>query len=148
MPHFKKEKFSKTKLCNGIDISNTTSLLSSEEWNKISNNPGVLKIIHYCPKRNNKADNCTRREGGNRNITRNTLNINTKITQAAIAVFHTSHTNDNIITVQVQMPHIVRQIVVNAFVTNNYVSVTGSGSSKRFSVQYKNHHQKPSFLFK
>ena len=72
------------------------------------------------------------------NGTYNTSNMYTDITRADITSIHTSQTNDNSITIQVQMPHMVRQIRFNTVATNNDVSVTWLGSSKRFSIQNDN----------
>ena len=58
--------------------------------------------------------------------------MNTNITQAAIAELKTSQTDDNSIPTQVQITHVVRQIVVNEAAINNHVSATVSGSSKHF----------------
>ena len=44
----------------------------SEEWIKIRNNPGVLKIIENYPKRKNKSEDQRMWKGVNRNETRNT----------------------------------------------------------------------------
>ena len=106
--HVKKDKFGKTKLCNIVYISNTTRLFSSEEWRKIRNNPGVLKMIQDCPGRNNKAEDHKMRKGGKRNGTRNNSNMNNKITQAAISELHTCHIDDNSILAHVQMPSMGR----------------------------------------
>ena len=75
-------------------------------------------------------------KGGNSNRAYNTLNMNTKIPQEVIAAFHNSHPNDNIIPTQFQMPRMGRQIIVNVISTYKDVSVTGSGISKYFSIQY------------
>ena len=53
------------------------------------------------------------RKGGTRNVTSNTSNMNTEITQAAISSFYTSQTNDNIIPAQVKMSYMGRQRGVN-----------------------------------
>ena len=111
---------------------------------KNKNKHSVLKIIQDCPRLKKKADDRKRRKGGNRKRTRNTSNINTNITQASIAGFHTSHTNDNSIPVQVQMIHMGRQIVVNAVSTNNYVSVNGLIIPKQLSIQYDDGSRIPS----
>ena len=49
MSHVKKDKLGKTKLCNEVEIYDTTRIFSSKEWIKNRNNPGVLKIIQNCP---------------------------------------------------------------------------------------------------
>ena len=51
--------------------------------------------------------------------------MNTDITQADIAEFHTSQPDDNSISAQVQMSRMGMKIGVNAVTTNNDVSVTG-----------------------
>ena len=109
MSHSKKEKFGKTKWCNGVDISDMTRLLSSEKWNKIGNNPGVIKLAQDCPKHNNKEEGRKSGKVGNRNGTCNNLNMNTDITQAAIKELQTSQTGDNSIPYQLQMSHMGRQ---------------------------------------
>ena len=43
MSHVKKDKFSKTKPCDDVTISDMTRFFLSDEWIKIINNPGVLK---------------------------------------------------------------------------------------------------------
>ena len=134
MYHVKKDKFGKTKLCNIVYISNTTRLFSSEEWRKIRNNPGVLKMIQGCSGRNKKAVDHKMRKCGNINGTINTLNMNTEISQTDIAPFHTFHPNENIIPAEVQMPHMGSQRVVHSVATNNDVSGTGLVISKRFSI--------------
>ena len=65
--------------------------------------------------------------------------MNSEITQAAIAEFNTSQPGGNIISAHIQIPRMGRQRGVNSFAANNGVSVTGSGSSKRFSIQYDNY---------
>ena len=81
-------------------------------------------MIHDCPRRNQKAEDSNRSKIGNMNGTYNTSNMYTDITRADITSIHTSQTNDNSITIQVQMPHMVRQIRFNTVATNNDVSVT------------------------
>ena len=46
LSRFNKDKFSKTKLSTGADIYDKTGLFSTEEWSKIRNNPGVIKMIY------------------------------------------------------------------------------------------------------
>ena len=89
-------------------------------------------MIQDCPINKKKEEDCKRRKGGNTNGTRINSNMNTDITQAAIVAFHTSQTNDNSIPSRVQMARMGRKRGVNVFATNNYVSVTRSGSSNRF----------------
>ena len=93
-------------------------------------------MIQDCTRCKKKAGDCKRRKGGNRNGTRNISNTNTNITQADIAEFHTSQPDDDRITDQVQIPRMGRKRLFNAVATNNDVSVTGSGSSKHFYIQY------------
>ena len=95
-------------------------------------------MIQDCPKPKNKEEYLKISNCVNRNGTCNTLNMNIEITQAAIAAFYTSHTNDNSIPVQVKMARIVRQILVNTVATNKDFSVTVLGISKRFYIQYDN----------
>ena len=95
MSHVKKEKFSKTKSCNDVDISDTTRFFLGEEWRIIINNHVVLKMNQDFPRRKNKVEGHKRMKYGNRNGTRNTSNINTDITQAAIIALHTSQPVDN-----------------------------------------------------
>ena len=92
---------------------------------KNHNNPGILKLIQYCPRRKNKEEYCKRSKIRNMNVTPNTSNINTDITKADIAEFHTYQTDDNRISAQVQMSCMGIKIGVNAVTTNNDVSVTG-----------------------
>ena len=96
----------------------------SEQWIKIINNTGVLKMIQDCPRCKKREEDRKRRKVGNRDGTINTPNINTDITQSAIVAFHASQSVDNIIPGQVQIPHMGRKIGVNALSTNNDVSVT------------------------
>ena len=90
----------------------------------IRNSPGVLKMIQDCPICNKNSDDCNRTKGRNRNVTQNTSNINTDITQAAIVELNISQLVDKRITAQVQMPRIGNKRGVNAFSADNYVSVT------------------------
>ena len=60
--------------------------------------------------------------------------MDTDITHADIEEFQTSQTDCNSNPVQVQMTLMESQIGVNAVSTKNYCSVTGSRSSKLFSI--------------
>ena len=82
MSRYKKEIFGNTKSCYGVDISDTTSFFSSEEQNKMSNNPGVLKMIQDFPKRKKQSEYYKGSKSGNMNGACNTSNTNTNITQA------------------------------------------------------------------
>ena len=123
MSHVKKDKLGKTKLCNEVEIYDTTRIFSSKEWIKNRNIPGVLKIIQNCPKCKKEAADQKRRKCGNINITHNISSTNYGITQTAIAEFHTSQVGENSIPVQVQIPRMRRQRGFNAVSTNNNVSV-------------------------
>ena len=131
----KKDKFGKTKSCNGVDISDTTRFFSTEEWNKIRKNSDVLSMINNCPKRKKKAEDRKRRKGADTG-TRNASSMNAEITQAAIAAFQTTQGDDNGIPTQVQMPRMGRQRGINAVGTSNDASVAGSANSRQFSIQY------------
>ena len=85
MSHVEKENFGNTKLCNSVAISDMTRVFLSDERIKIINNPGVLKMIQDSPRCKKKEEYCKRRKVGNMNGTRNTVNMNTDITQTYIA---------------------------------------------------------------
>ena len=93
-------------------------------------------MILAFPRQNIKAEDHKWSKRRNINVTHNTSNMNTDITQADVAAFHTYHTKNNSIPTQAQIPCMRRQIGGNPVSANNDVSVNGSGSSKRFSIQY------------
>ena len=84
MLHVKKDKFGKTKLYNGVAISDMTGFFVSDKWSKIITNPGVLKMIQDCTVHKNKEEYQMRSEVGNINGSHNTSNMNTDTTHSDI----------------------------------------------------------------
>ena len=73
---------------------------------------------------------------GNRNKSFNNYKKDIITTQSYIASLQTSQPDKNRINAQVQISHMGRQREGYAVDTNNYASVTGLGSPKRFSIKY------------